>query len=66
MKVKFIVALSIILVSGTSSTTVNDAFLANTKDVVLMEFSDGSRYEGEFLNNLRNGYGVMVYQDGAK
>ena len=66
MKVKFIVALSIILVSGTSSSSVNDAFLANTKDVVLMEFSDGSRYEGEFLNNQRNGYGVMVYQDGAK
>ena len=47
MKVKFIVALSIILVSGTSSSTVNDAFLANTKDVVLMEFSDGSLYRGQ-------------------
>ena len=31
-----------------------------------MVYPDGRRYEGEFLNNQRNGYGVMVYQDDAK
>ena len=74
MKVKFIVALSIILVSGTSSSTVNDAFLANTKDVVLMEFSDGSLYRGQVgecvinidLTSCMHGKGIYTFKAGSK
>ena len=74
MKVKFIVALSIILVSRTSSSTVNDAFLANTKDVVLMEFSDGSLYRGQVgecvinidLTSCMHGKGIYTFKAGSK
>ena len=74
MKVKFIVALSIILVSGISSSTVNDAFLANTKDLVLMEFSDGSLYRGQVgecvidldVTTCMHGKGIYTFKAGSK
>ena len=74
MKVKFIVALSIILVSGTSSSTVNDAFLANTKDLVLIEFSDGSLYRGQVgecvieldVTTCMHGKGIYILKAGSK
>ncbi len=31
-----------------------------------MTYYDGRRYEGDYKNNKRNGYGVMIYQDGGK
>ena len=29
------------------------------------ENSDGSRYEGEYDNNLKHGYGLLTYTDGS-
>lgn len=30
------------------------------------KFTDGTRYDGAFLNGLCNGLGVMTFSDGAK
>ena len=32
----------------------------------VMTYPDGRLYEGDFKNNQRNGFGVMIYQDGGK
>ena len=30
-----------------------------------MNYPDGRRYEGEYKDNKRDGYGIMTYQDGG-
>ena len=32
----------------------------------IMLYPDGRRYEGDFLDNQRSGYGVMIYQDSSQ
>jgi hypothetical protein len=74
MKIKFIVVLSIILVSGMSSASFNDAFLDNINDVVLMEFSDGSLYRGQVgecvidldVTSCMHGKGIYTFKAGSK
>ena len=31
-----------------------------------MTYRDGRRYDGGFKNNMRNGFGIMTYQDRGK
>ena len=74
MKIKFIVALSIILVSSTSSASFNDSFLDNINDIVLMEFSDGSLYRGQVeecligldVESCMHGKGIYTFKAGSK
>ncbi len=32
---------------------------------VIQNYDDNSRYEGMMQNNLKNGYGKIIYQDGV-
>ncbi len=32
---------------------------------VIQSYEDNSRYEGMMQNNLKNGYGKLIYQDGV-
>jgi len=68
------VALSIILVSGISCASFNDAYLENINDIVLMEFSDGSLYRGQVgecvinidLTSCMHGKGIYTFKAGSK
>ena len=74
MKIKSIVALSIILVSVMSSASFNDAYLNNINDFVLMEFSDGSLYRGQVgeciidtdETTCMHGKGIYTFKTGSK
>lgn len=32
----------------------------------MIEFSNGLKYEGEWLGNVRHGFGTQIWPDGAK
>ncbi len=34
--------------------------------LLLTNRNDGNNYEGEFLNNLKHGFGVFNYSDGSR
>ena len=36
------------------------------KDLGLLYFPEGKKYEGEFTNNSVEGYGIKTYPDGKK
>ena len=72
MKRKIIVALSIILVSGSSNGNFNESFLENIDDVIHMEFSDGSLYRGQVeecligldMTSCMHGKGIYTFKAG--
>ena len=74
MKRKIIVALSIILVSGSSNGNFNESFLENIDDVIHMEFSDGSLYRGQVeecligldMTSCMHGKGIYTFKAGLK
>jgi len=39
--------------------------VSNKREVRKITYSDGSYYEGEMMNGMRDGYGKLKFSDGA-
>ena len=47
------------------SISPNRKSVSNKREVRKITYSDGSNYEGEMMNGMRDGYGKLKFSDGA-